>query len=63
MLYKYSKDFNVVTSEVMMKFLHEGCQDICIHLELPFSFDMALYTYELPFQINLSLLLDVNSVF
>ena len=43
MLYKYSKDFNVVTSVVMTKFFHEGCQDICIHLELPFSFDMPLY--------------------
>jgi hypothetical protein len=28
MLYKYSKDFNVATSVLMTKFLHEGCQDI-----------------------------------
>ena len=46
----------------MTKFLHEGYKDICIHLELPFSFDMQLYTNELPFQINSLLLLDVNLV-
>ena len=56
------KDFNVATTVLMTKFLHEGYKDICIHLELPFSFDMPLYTYELSFQINLLLLLDINLV-